>query len=180
MTTSSALKINNENYPNLRSVDDDLQQDYPNLSYYQSRKHWTVEDWKRHLRTQKSDWKVLPKSILNCDAYWELSNTAKAILSRAFAELRFDKKVKKTMRHGNKSLFNNLQAPHDFCLPYGMLKAAGVGSKPTVSKGLSELKESGWLVQVNARSAWGLSVYRLGPDVLNESIIRRRPKVVVK
>jgi len=166
-----------QTYPKTKSVDADLQNHDPTFAFYQSRKNWTVDDWKKHLRTQQSKWNVLPKAILNCDAYWELSNPAKIILSRALAELRFKKVPKGSKRP--KSLFAGLEA-NVFYLPYGMLMAAGIGRKPTISKAFKDLKASGWIVQVNHTSPFGLNSYRLGPDVLNEKIIKRRPKVTSK
>lgn len=166
-------------YPDIRIVDSDLQDENPNFAFFLARKNWTVEDWKKHLRTQKFNWKVLPKAILNCDAYWELSNPAKVILLRALAELKF-KKISKSNSKRSKSLFGGLDGPNIFYLPYGMLMATGIGSKPTISTALKELKISGWIVQVNQRSPFGLSAYRLGPDVLNEKIFSRRPKVSSK
>lgn len=179
MKNTAAQRIDDNSYPKTKIVDLCLQSEHPSFSFYQARKNWTPDDWKKHLRTQRSRWKVLPKAILNCDAYWELSNAAKVIVSRALGELKFKQSKVKNSRKGN-SLLGRIDEPHDFCLPYGMLMAAGIGTKPTISKALKELKASGWIVQVNHSSPFGLSVYRLGPDVLNEKILKRPPKVSLK
>jgi len=178
MKNTAALKIDDNSYPKIKIVEPELKAENPVFAFYQARKNWTVEDWKMHLRTQQSKWKVLPKAILNCDAFWELSNTAKAVLLRAHAELKF-KKVSTDSKRGN-SLFSDLIEPHNFCLPYGMLMAAGIGSKPTIKSALEELKESGWIVQVNQPARFKLYTYRLGPDVINAKITKRRPKVTLK
>lgn len=177
MKNTAALKIDDNSYPKIKIVDSELQAENPDFAFFLARKNWTVEDWKKHLRTQQSKWKVLPKAILNCDAYWELSNTAKAIFVRALAELRFKNVPKDSKRR--KSLFAGLES-NVFYLPYGMLMATGIGTKPTISKALKELKTSGWIFQVNHPSPFVLSAYGLGPDVLNGKIINRRPKVTSK
>ena len=173
-----AVLKDHESYPDIKSVDPELQAHDSTFAFYQFGKIGQSKIGKYIFVLQQSRWNVLPKAILNCDAYWELSNAAKAILLRALAELRF-KEVPKGSKRG-KSLFGGLERDGYFCLPYGMLMAAGIGTKPTIAKALKELKESGWIVQVNQRSLFRLSTYRLGPDVLNEKIIKRRPKVTCK
>jgi hypothetical protein len=109
------------------------------------RRRWSIDDWRKHLikHGSKNGWRSLPVAIQNCEAYFDLTSSAKVILDRCFCEAKPPRDRDKKVRG-----FTTTEGYSEFLLPYNMLRAIGIGSDDTIARSIKLLKEVGFLEQI--------------------------------
>jgi hypothetical protein len=133
----------------------------------------TVEDWREKRKKRyandggKSGFRILPRKVLDSDAFNELSKSAKLVLILSLDQLDywFNKKHKGLPKRD--STIGPLRNDGRFSLPNNLLKERGITAPDTIAKARRELVAAGFWETVETGTLQQSGIFRWSDNWVN-------------